>query len=98
MKATPLYDRVLVKRDDPEKKTAAGIHIPEYSEERPMMATVVKVGEGRIDDHGIRPLRVKSGDRVVTGKYAGTEIVIDGETYWIIREDDILLLLDSEKR
>jgi chaperonin GroES len=91
MKVKPLYDRVLVKRVDPEEKVKGGIIIPDTAKEKPLEGKVVAVGAGRLDDNGKRvPLEVKVGDRVLIGKYAGTEIKIDETEHVIIREDEIL--------
>ena len=91
MKVKPLYDRVLVKRVDPEEKVKGGIIIPDTAKEKPLEGKVVAVGAGRLDDDGKRvPLEVKVGDRVLIGKYAGTEIKIDETEHVIIREDEIL--------
>ena len=91
MKVKPLYDRVLVKRVDPEEKVKGGIIIPDTAKEKPLEGQVVAIGAGRLDDDGKRiPLEVKVGDRVLIGKYAGTEIKIDEVEHVIIREDEIL--------
>jgi chaperonin GroES len=91
----PLYDRVLVKRIDAEEKTASGLYIPEAAKEKPQQAEVVAVGHGRVQKDGsVRPLVVKPGDVVLFGKYSGDEIKIDGDTHLILREDDILAVLD----
>ncbi len=91
MKVKPLYDRVLVKRVDPEEKVKGGIIIPDTAKEKPLEGKVVAIGAGRLDDDGKRiPLEVKVGDRVLIGKYAGTEIKIDEVEHVIIREDEIL--------
>lgn len=88
----PLFDRVLVKRNDEPTKTASGLFIPDSaSKEKPAQGTVIAVGNGRVSDDGkVTPLTVKEGDQVVFGKYAGTEIKLDGEERLILREDDIL--------
>ena len=94
MKIRPLHDRILVKRLDAEQKTKGGIIIPDSAKEKPIEATVIAVGNGRTNDKGeIRPLEVKAGDRVLFGKYSGTEVKIDGEEHLIMREDDILAIL-----
>jgi chaperonin GroES len=91
MKVKPLFDRVLVKRVDPEEKVKGGIIIPDTAKEKPMEGKVIAVGAGRLDDDGKRiPMEVKSGDRILFGKYAGTEIKIDDEEHIILREDEIL--------
>ncbi len=88
----PLFDRVLVKRNDEPTKTASGLFIPDSaSKEKPAQGTVIAVGNGRVSDDGkVTPLTVKEGDQVVFGKYAGTEIKLDGEERLILREDDLL--------
>jgi chaperonin GroES len=93
----PLFDRVLVKRNDEPTKTASGLFIPDSaSKEKPVQGTVVAVGNGRVADDGkVTPLTVKSGDKVVFGKYAGTEIKVDGEERLILREDDILGIIEG---
>jgi chaperonin GroES len=91
MKVKPLYDRVLVKRVETEEKLKGGIIIPDTAKEKPLEGKVVAIGAGRLDEDGKRiPLEVKSGDRVLIGKYAGTEIKIDDVEHVIIREDEIL--------
>lgn len=94
MKIRPLHDRILVKRLDAEQKTKGGIIIPDSAKEKPIEATVIAVGNGRTNDKGeVRPLEVKAGDRVLFGKYGGTEVKIDGEEHLILREDDVLAIL-----
>jgi chaperonin GroES len=91
MKVKPLHDRVLVKRVDPEEKVKGGIIIPDTAKEKPLEGKVVAVGAGKLDDNGKRiPLEVKAGDRVLIGKYAGTEIKIDEIEHVIVREEEIL--------
>ena len=85
----PLADRVLVKPADAEEKTKGGIIIPDTAKEKPMKGTVVAVGNGKKDE----PMTVKSGDTVLYGKYAGTEITIDGSEYLIMRESDIFAIV-----
>ena len=95
MKIRPLGDRILVKRVEEEHKSAGGIIIPDTAKEKPIQATVVAVGSGRKDKHGkVHELEVKAGDRVLFSKYGGTEIKIDGKDYLIMREDDILGVLE----
>jgi chaperonin GroES len=87
----PLQDRVLVKRVEEEEKTKGGIIIPDTAKEKPIEGKVVAVGNGKVSEDGtVRPLEVKAGDRVLFGKYSGTEVKIDGEEHLILREDDIL--------
>jgi chaperonin GroES len=91
MKVKPLHDRVLVKRVEAEEKVKGGIIIPDTAKEKPLEGKVVAIGAGRLDDDGKRiPLEVKVGDRVLIGKYAGTEIKIEEVEHVIIREDEIL--------
>ena len=91
MKVKPLHDRVLVKRIEAEEKVKGGIIIPDTAKEKPLEGKVVAVGAGRLDEDGKRvPLEVKAGDRVLIGKYAGTEIKIDDVEHVIVREDEIL--------
>jgi len=91
MKVKPLHDRVLVKRIEPEEKVKGGIIIPDTAKEKPLEGKVVAVGSGRLDEDGKRiPLEVKVGDRVLVGKYAGTEIKIDEVEHVIVREDEVL--------
>jgi chaperonin GroES len=95
VKIRPLHDRVIVKRLEQEQKSAGGIIIPDTAKEKPQEAKVVAVGPGRRDENGklISP-EVKKGDRVLFGKYSGNEIKLDGEDHLILREDDIMAVLD----
>ena len=96
MKIRPLQDRIIVLRVDEEEKTSGGIIIPDTAKEKPQEGKVVAVGKGKVGDDGkVQPLDVKKGDRVLFGKYAGTEIKIDGEEYLIMTEDDILGTIDG---
>ncbi|PRP95210.1 co-chaperone GroES [Enhygromyxa salina] len=96
MNVRPLNDRVLVKRLEEEVKTAGGIYIPDSAKEKPTRGKVIAVGSGRYDDDGKRkPLDVKAGDEILFGKYAGTEIKIEGDELIIMREDDILAVIES---
>jgi chaperonin GroES len=91
MKVKPLFDRVLIKRVEAEEKQKGGIIIPDTAKEKPMEGKVIAVGAGRLDDDGKRiPMEVKAGDRILFGKYAGTEIKIEDEEHIILREDEIL--------
>jgi chaperonin GroES len=94
-KIRPLHDRVIVKRIEQEHKSAGGIIIPDTAKEKPQEAKIVAVGPGRRDDNGklIAP-EVKKGDRVLFGKYSGSEIKLDGEEHLILREEDIMAVLD----
>ena len=95
MKIKPLNDRVLVLREVEEKKSAGGIIIPDTAKEKPQRGKVVEVGSGKMDKDGKRiPLEVKKGDRILFGKYAGTEIKIDNVEHVFMREDDILSILE----
>jgi chaperonin GroES len=95
MKIRPLHDRILIKRLDEETKTAGGLFIPDAAKEKPIQAKVVAVGSGKRDKDGkIHPLEVKAGDKVLFSKYSGTEVKIDGEEHLILREDDLLAILD----
>jgi len=95
MKMRPLHDRILVKRVEEETKTKGGIIIPDTAKEKPQEAKVVAVGSGRVTDEGkLIALEVKKGDRVLFGKYSGSEVQIDGEEHLIIREEDILAVIE----
>jgi chaperonin GroES len=94
MPVKPLHDRVLAKRLESEEKTKGGIIIPDAAKEKPLEGKVVAVGTGKIQDDGkVRELAVKEGDKILFGKYSGTEIKIDGEEMVILREDDILAVV-----
>ncbi len=97
MKIRPLYDRVVVKRlEEEEEKTSGGIYIPDTAKEKPQKGEVIAVGQGkRLDDGKLVPLDVKVGDKVLFGKYAGNEVKIDGEECLIMREDEILGVLED---
>jgi chaperonin GroES len=89
-----LHDRVLVKRFNEEERSKGGIIIPDTAKEKPIQGEVIAVGQGRVNEKGeIRPLDVKKGDRILFGKYSGTEIKIDGEEFLMMREEDILGVL-----
>ncbi len=95
MNFRPLYDRVLVKRVSSESKSAGGLIIPDTAKEKPQEALVIAVGNGRaMDDGKIRPMTLKVNDRVLFGKYTGDEIKLDGEEHVILREEDILAVLE----
>ena len=95
MKVRPLHDRILLERLAEDDKTPGGLHIPDTAKEKPQRGKVIAVGEGKRDDDGKRiTLDVKPGDTVLFGKYAGTEIQVDGEERLIIREDEILGVID----
>ena len=94
MALKPLHDRVLLKRLDSEEKTKGGIIIPDSAKEKPLEGKVIAVGDGKISDDGkTQALAVKAGDKVLFGKYAGTEIKVEGEELIILREDDILAIV-----
>ena len=95
MKIRPLQDRVIVKRLEEEEKTEGGIIIPDTAKEKPMEGKVVAVGKGKVLEGGkVFPLDVKVGDRVLFGKYAGTEVKLEGEEHLIMREEDILGIIE----
>jgi chaperonin GroES len=92
----PLQDRVIVKRVKEEEKTKGGIIIPDTAKEKPIEGEVIAVGNGKVQEDGkVRPLDVKVGDRVLFGKYSGTEVKLDGEEHLILREDDILGIIEK---
>ena len=96
MNIRPLNDRILVKRLEEEEKTAGGIIIPDSAKEKPAEGEIVAVGPGKLNDKGERtPMDVKSGDRVLFSKYGGTDVKIEGEDYLIMREDDILGVVEN---
>ena len=96
MKVRPLQDRILVRRVAEEEKTKGGIIIPDTAKEKPAEGEVIAVGSGKVDDKGkLRPLAVKKGDRILFGKYSGNEIKIDGVDHLILREDDVLGVLEK---
>ena len=96
MKFRPLHDRVVVKRVDEEEKTAGGIIIPDTAKEKPMEGEIVAVGPGaRSEDGKIQPLDVKAGDRVLFGKWSGTEVKIDGQDLLIMKETDIMGVIEG---
>jgi chaperonin GroES len=96
MKIRPLHDRVVVVRREEEKTSPGGIVIPDTAKEKPIKGEVVAVGTGKVLENGqVRALAVKAGDAVLFGKYAGTEIKLDGTEYLILREDDIMGVLES---
>ena len=94
MKVKPLHDRVIVKRIEEEAKTKGGIIIPDTAKEKPVEGEIMAVGDGKVGDDGKKiAMEVKVGDKVLFGKYAGTEIQIDGEEHLIMREDDIIAIV-----
>jgi chaperonin GroES len=95
MKIRPLQDRILVQRIEEEEKTKGGIIIPDTAKEKPQEGRVIAVGNGKVTEDGkTHPLDVKKGDRVLFSKYSGTEVNLDGEEHLIIREDDVLAILE----
>jgi chaperonin GroES len=95
MKIRPLYDRILVKRIEEQSRTASGLYIPDTAKEKPMEATIVAVGNGKIQEDGsLRKLEVKAGDKILFSKYSGSDIKIDGVEHLILREDDILAVIE----
>lgn len=87
----PLGDRLVVKADEKEEKTASGIFLPDTAQEKPLRGTVLAAGPGRVLDNGtVQALEVKSGDKILFGKYSGTEIKLDGESYLILKESEVL--------
>jgi chaperonin GroES len=96
MKIRPLHDRVIVRRMEEERTSAGGIVIPDSATEKPIQGEVIAVGNGKISESGdVRPLGVKVGDKVLFGKYAGTEVKIDGEELLVMREEDIMGVLEG---
>jgi chaperonin GroES len=95
MKLKPLHDRILVRRIEGEEKTKGGLIIPDTAKEKPMEGKIIAVGSGKVDEVGnLRPLDVHKGDRVLFSKYSGTEIQLEGDEHLIIREDDVLAVLE----
>jgi len=96
MKVRPLHDRLIVKRLEEEEKTKGGIIIPDTAKEKPVEGKVIAVGDGRIKEDGTKiPLEVKKGDRILFTKYAGTEVKIEGEEHLIMKEDDVLIVIEQ---
>jgi chaperonin GroES len=99
MKFRPLHDRVVVRRIDAEEKSAGGIIIPDTAKEKPQQGEVIAVGPGARDEHGkLTPLDVKAGDTVLFGKWSGTEVKIDGEELLIMKESDIMGVLEQQRK
>ena len=97
MKMRPLHDRVIVKRLELERTSPGGIVIPDSAAEKPVQGKVVAVGNGKIlDDGKVRPLDVKVGDKILFGKYSGTEVKIDGDDVVVMREEDVMAIIDSK--
>ena len=96
MNIRPLHDRVVVRRLEEERTTAGGIVIPDSAAEKPIQGEVIAVGKGKILDNGeSRPVDLKVGDRVLFGKYSGTEVKLDGQQYLVMREDDIMGVIEG---
>lgn len=96
MKLRPLHDRVIVKRVDEETKSPGGIVIPDTAAEKPSRGEVIAVGNGKVLDNGdVRPLSLKQGDKVLFGKYSGTEVKLEGEEVLVMREDDVMAVLED---
>ena len=95
MNVRPLYDRILIKRVDEEQKTAGGLFIPDTAKEKPQQGLVVAVGNGKVQEDGsLRKLEVKAGDKILFSKYSGNDIKIEGTEHLILREDDVLAVLE----
>ena len=98
MKVRPLHDRIIVSRIDEGEQKVGGIIIPDSAKEKPQQGSVIATGQGKFKDDGTRqPLDVEDGDTILFGKYSGQEIKIDGEDYLIMREDEVLAILESKK-
>ena len=96
MKIRPLHDRVIIKRTEEERTSPGGIVIPDTATEKPIKGKVIAVGKGRIlEDGKVRPLDLKAGDKVLFGKYSGTEVKVDGEELLVMKEDDIMAVIDG---
>ncbi len=96
MQIRPLYDRIIVRRLEQQRQTASGIVIPDTASEKPEQGEVIAVGSGRLlQDGSVRPLQVKSGDRVLFGKYSGQAVKIDGEEYLVMREEDVFGVIED---
>lgn len=93
---TPLYDRVLIRRDNEETRTISGLYIPDSSKEKPARGVIVAAGNGRLSEKGITALCVKEGDHVLFGKYAGTDVKLDGQELLMMREEDILGIIREQ--
>jgi chaperonin GroES len=98
MTIRPLHDRIFAKRITPEAKTTGGLHIPDNAKEKPMEAIVIAVGSGKITEKGtLVPPTVKAGDRILIGKYTGSEVTVEGEDHIIVGEDDVLAVLEGAR-
>jgi chaperonin GroES len=98
-KLTPLHDRILVRRLEEAETTRGGLIIPDTAKDKPQEGEVVSAGKGKISEEGkVRPLDVKAGDRILFGKYAGTEVKLDGEEFLIMREEEVLGIIEEAKK
>ncbi len=98
-KLTPLHDRILVRRVEEAETTRGGLIIPDSAKDKPQEGEVIAVGKGKINEEGkVRPLDVKEGDRILFGKYSGTEIKLDGEEFLIMREEEVLGIISGAKK
>ena len=96
MKIRPLHDRVIVKREEEERKSPGGIVIPDTAAEKPIRGKVIAVGKGKILENGtVRALDVKVGDHILFGKYSGTEVKVEGEEYLVMREEDVMAVIEK---
>jgi chaperonin GroES len=97
MKIRPLHDRVIVKRLEEERTSAGGIIIPDSATEKPIQGKVIAVGKGKIlDDGSVRPLDLKVGDKILFGKYGGTEVKVDGDELLVMREEDVMAVIEGK--
>ncbi len=98
-KLTPLHDRILVRRVEEAETTRGGLIIPDSAKDKPQEGEVISVGKGKVNEEGkVRPLDVKEGDRILFGKYSGTEIKLDGEDFLIMREEEVLGIVTGAKK
>jgi chaperonin GroES len=96
MKIRPLHDRVVIKRMEEERTSPGGIVIPDTAAEKPIKGEVMAVGKGKILENGeVRPLDLKTGDKVLFGKYSGTEVKVEGEDFLVMREDDVMAVIEG---
>ncbi|HEU0224204.1 MAG TPA: co-chaperone GroES [Steroidobacteraceae bacterium] len=96
MKIRPLHDRVIVKREDEERKSPGGIVIPDTAAEKPIRGKIMAVGKGKILENGsVRPLDLKVGDKILFGKYSGTEVKVDGDELLVMREEDVMAVIEK---
>jgi chaperonin GroES len=96
MKIRPLHDRVIVKREEEERKSPGGIVIPDTAAEKPIRGKIIAVGKGKILENGnVRPLDLKVGDKILFGKYSGTEVKVDGDELLVMREEDVVAVIEK---